>query len=73
MDDKEFLNNLSNVHIKRNHVKDKYNFSDNFKQAIDKKVKDILNNIDVSNLQDSSQILNSPLSLRLNLSLLLKT
>ena len=62
-DDKEILNSLSNVHIKRNHVKDKYNFDDNFKQTIDKKVKDILNNIDASNLQDSCQSLNSPLSL----------
>ena len=62
-DDKDILNSLSNVHIKRNHVRDKYDFDNDFKQTIDKKVKEILNNIDASNLQDNCQILNSPLSL----------
>ena len=64
-DDKEILNSVSNIHIKRNHVKNKYNFDDNFKQEIDKKVNDILHNIEISNPQhDSCQILNSPISLR---------
>ena len=52
--DEEVLNSPSNVHRKREHKKDKYNFNNDVKQTTHKKVKDTLNNIDESDLQDKN-------------------
>ena len=52
--DEEVLNSPSNVHIKREHIKDKYNFDNDVKHTIDKKAKDTQNNIDASDLQDKN-------------------
>ena len=68
-EDAEILEKLTNVHIKRNHAQENFNFDETFKEDIDKQVEEILIDIDNNNLQDVNiETLNSPITLKETLS-----
>ena len=68
-EDAEILEKLTNVHLKRNHVQENFNFDETFKEDIDKQVEEILTDIDNNNLQDVNiETLNSPITLKGTLS-----
>ena len=61
-DDRQILENLTNVHIKRTHVEDEYNFDDNFKREVEIRVKEILSNIGKDKSKDNVPFLGSQIT-----------
>ena len=61
-DDKQILEKLTNVHIKRTHVEEEYNFDENFKKEVEIRVKEILSNIDKDKSKNKVPFLGSEIT-----------